>query len=76
MEREESNQLKIFFIRNWTFYESLKWHYPTFMRALCSSPLGFKIVFFASGVAGGDMLKLISSRVGPWGEVGLAPGLT
>ena len=46
--------------------------HPTFMRALCSKPLGFRIVFLASGVAGGDMDRLISSREGPWGELGRA----
>ena len=42
------------------------------MRALCSKPLGFRIVFLASGVAGGDMDRLISSKEGPWGELGRA----
>ena len=46
--------------------------HPTFMRALCSKPLGLRIVFLASGVAGGDMDRLISSREGPWGELGRA----
>ena len=41
--------------------------YPTFILARCSRLLGLRSVFFASGVAGGDIARLISSTVGPCG---------